>query len=119
MCVTCKIPLNVAESPQANRERAYIQELIDEGLDEGPDQACPRRSVRLHRPRPAAGQRLRPDRVPCPRRRGWRCWRGLLTVLLVRWRRRGADSEADPEPTRPLSAGEASRLDADLSRFDR
>ena len=35
MCVTCKIPLNVAESPQANRERAFIQELIDEGRDEG------------------------------------------------------------------------------------
>ena len=34
MCVTCKIPLNVAESPQADRERAYIQELIDEGKDE-------------------------------------------------------------------------------------
>ena len=25
MCVTCKIPLNVAQSPQADRERAYIQ----------------------------------------------------------------------------------------------
>ena len=29
MCVTCKIPLNVAESPQADRERAFIQTLID------------------------------------------------------------------------------------------
>ena len=34
MCVTCKIPLNVAESPQADRERAFIRELIDEGRDE-------------------------------------------------------------------------------------
>ena len=31
MCVTCKIPLNVAESPQAEREREYIQGLIDQG----------------------------------------------------------------------------------------
>ena len=34
MCVTCKIPLNVAQSPQADRERAYIQSLIDEGHTE-------------------------------------------------------------------------------------
>ena len=31
MCVTCKIGLTVAQSPQANRERAFIQKLIDEG----------------------------------------------------------------------------------------
>jgi len=35
MCVTCKIPLNVAESPQADRERAFIQSLIAEGKSEG------------------------------------------------------------------------------------
>src|ERR1700731_1559348 len=34
MCVTCKIPLNVAQSPQADRERAFIQGLIDEGQGE-------------------------------------------------------------------------------------
>ena len=34
MCVTCKIPLNVAQSPQADRERAYIQSLIDRGESE-------------------------------------------------------------------------------------
>src|SRR6266850_4973884 len=34
MCVTCKIPLNVAQSPQADRERAFIQSLIDEGRSE-------------------------------------------------------------------------------------
>src|SRR6202035_4097413 len=34
MCVTCKIPLNVAESAQADRERAFIQSLIDRGDSE-------------------------------------------------------------------------------------
>src|SRR5476651_1142143 len=34
MCVTCKIPLNVAQSPQADRERAFIQRLIDQGQGE-------------------------------------------------------------------------------------
>src|ERR1700730_12237173 len=34
MCVTCKVPLNVAQSPQADRERAFIQGLIDAGQTE-------------------------------------------------------------------------------------
>ena len=34
MCVTCKIPLNVAQSPQADRERTLIQTLIARGLSE-------------------------------------------------------------------------------------
>lgn len=33
MCATCKIPLNIAESPQATRERDLIRRLIDRGLD--------------------------------------------------------------------------------------
>ncbi len=34
MCVTCKIPLPIADSLQATRERAFIQRLIDRGLTE-------------------------------------------------------------------------------------
>ncbi len=34
MCVTCKIPLMVAESMQANREREYIRKLIARGDSE-------------------------------------------------------------------------------------
>jgi len=34
MCATCKIPLNVAESPQADRERAFIRTLIAQGRTE-------------------------------------------------------------------------------------
>jgi len=33
MCVTCKIPLNIAESPQATRERDLIRRLIDRDRD--------------------------------------------------------------------------------------
>ncbi len=39
MCVTCKIPLNVAESPQSQRERAYIRGLIAEGKTEARSRA--------------------------------------------------------------------------------
>src|SRR5439155_3072249 len=31
MCVTCKIPLQLAQSPQADRERAFIRALIARG----------------------------------------------------------------------------------------
>ena len=31
MCVTCKIPLNIAEGPQPNRERELIRGLIARG----------------------------------------------------------------------------------------
>ena len=32
MCVTCNVPLNIAESPQASRQRALIRRLVDRGL---------------------------------------------------------------------------------------
>ncbi len=34
MCATCKIPLQVAQSPQADRERAFIEALIAQGRTE-------------------------------------------------------------------------------------
>ena len=98
MCVTCKIPLNVAESPQANRERAYIQELIDEGLDEGQVKHAlvgQYGSTVLGLP-PASGFDLTVYLVPAA---VVAVLAGLLTMLLVRWRRRGADPR--PFPSRP------------------
>ncbi len=118
MCVTCKIPLNVAESPQADRERAYIQELIDEGLDEGQIKHSlvgQYGSTVLGLP-PASGFDLTVYLVPAA---VVAVLAGVLALVLVRWRRRGAGPESVPEPAPPLSAGEASRLEADLSRFDR
>lgn len=32
MCVTCNVPLNIAENPQATRQREFIRRLIDRGL---------------------------------------------------------------------------------------
>ena len=32
MCVSCNVPLFIAESPQADRQRALIRSYIDEGL---------------------------------------------------------------------------------------
>src|SRR5687767_10902010 len=32
MCVSCKVPLNIAESTQGNRQRALINDLVAQGL---------------------------------------------------------------------------------------
>ena len=33
MCTTCNVALNIAEGPQADRQRAFIRGLIAQGLD--------------------------------------------------------------------------------------
>jgi len=116
MCVTCKIPLNVAESPQADRERAFIQSLIDRGLSERQIKralVAQYGSTVLALPS-AHGFDLAAYLVPLAVLMALLAAAGLL---LVRWRRRGS------EPTPASSQGElneadAARLQADLARFD-
>jgi cytochrome c-type biogenesis protein CcmH/NrfF len=117
MCVTCKIPLNVAQSQQADRERAFIQGLIDEGQTET---QIKRALVGQYGPTvlalPSAhGFELTVYLVPLA------AFLALLTtlaVLLPRWRRR-AREQAGPAVAAPrLSSTDAARLDADLARFD-
>ncbi|HUN77440.1 MAG TPA: cytochrome c-type biogenesis protein CcmH [Solirubrobacteraceae bacterium] len=122
MCVTCKIPLLVAQSHQANRERAYIRGLIQEGrtLDE-----IKRDLVEQYGPvvlaLPAShGFDVAAYLVPAAVVLAL-----LLTVaaLLPRWRRHARDAQAAREregATRgALDPADAARLEADMARFDR
>jgi cytochrome c-type biogenesis protein CcmH/NrfF len=117
MCVTCKIPLNVAQSQQADRERAFIQSLIDEGQTEA---QIKRSLVAQYGPTvlalPAAhGFDLTVYLVPLA------AFLALLTtlaVLLPRWRRRAREQAAQAVDSAQLSSADAARLDADLARFD-
>jgi cytochrome c-type biogenesis protein CcmH len=117
MCVTCKIPLNVAQSPQADRERAYIQSLIDEGQTEA---QIKNSLVAQYGPAvlglPAAhGFDLAAYLVPIA---AMILLLGVLAMLLPRWRRQ-ARAPAAHEPRHPaLDAADAARLDADLARFE-
>jgi cytochrome c-type biogenesis protein CcmH/NrfF len=119
MCVTCGIPLPEANSPQAEREKAYIRELVGKGLDEKQVKAAlvaEYGPAVLDLPK-ASGVNLAVYVVP------------PVVVLLAlvglafaipRWRRRGR--ERDPAwsaPARALSDSDAERLDRDLARFDR
>ncbi|HTY97507.1 MAG TPA: cytochrome c-type biogenesis protein CcmH [Solirubrobacteraceae bacterium] len=117
MCVTCKIPLNVAESTQAERERSFIQELIDQGLDEAQIKRAlvgQYGTTVLALP-PASGFDLTVYLVPAA---VVVALAALLGTLLLRWRRRGRSADATPDPVASISPADASRLDADLSRFD-
>ena len=119
MCVTCKIPLMVAESPQADRERAFISSLIAEGRSE----------AQIKR---ALVAQYGSSVLGLPSDHGFNIavylvpvavvvvLAGLLVVLLPRWRRRTrAGFEAEPAAGPSLSPADAARLESDLARFDR
>ena len=126
MCVTCKIPLIVAESPQAERERVLIRGLIGEGQTE----------AQIER---ALVSQYGPAALGLPSAHGFDetaylvplaavlALAATLALLLPRWRRRAGRSEIagsslggrsgeDAAPV--LTAADTARLDADLARFD-
>ena len=117
MCVTCKIPLNVAQSQQADRERAFIQGLIGEGRSEAQIKS-------------ALVAQYGPTVLGLPATHGFDLAAylvplavvlvllGLLAVLLPRWRRRQrSDDGASSTAAQALDPADAARLDADLARF--
>jgi cytochrome c-type biogenesis protein CcmH len=117
MCVTCKIPLEVAESPQADREREFIQGLIDEGQDEA---QIKRVLVAQYGPTvlalPSAhGFDLTVYLVPLV---VLLALLGTLAVLLPRWRRHARAQAGSVLEAPPLDPAASARLDADLARFD-
>jgi cytochrome c-type biogenesis protein CcmH len=117
MCVTCKIPLNVAQSLQANREREFIQTLIDEGQSE----AQIKRSLVAQ---------YGPSVLGLPSTHGFDLTAYLvplavvlalivtLAALLPRWRRRTRAQAPRGASAVALSTIDAARLESDLARFD-
>jgi cytochrome c-type biogenesis protein CcmH/NrfF len=117
MCVTCNVPLNIAQSPQADRERAFIQRLVDEGLTK--DQ-IKRRLKAVYGPNVLAlpsskGFNFAAYAVPI----------ALVLLMLVavailvrRWRRTGGPGPPSPPAPEPAADPEDERrLDEDLARY--
>jgi cytochrome c-type biogenesis protein CcmH len=118
MCVTCKIPLNVAESPQSQRERAFIRGLIAEGKTEAQVKS---ELVAQYGPSvlalpSAKGFDLAAYLVPVA---VVLALLALLGLLLPSWRRHARAQAARTAAAPSLSASDTARLDADLERFDR
>ena len=117
MCVTCKIPLNVAESPQADRERAFIQDLIDRGQSEA---QIKRALVAQY------GSAV----LALPSSGGFGAFAYVVPLAVVlalaaalvllppRWRARQRAAATDTGPPAPLDPEDAARLDADMARFE-
>jgi cytochrome c-type biogenesis protein CcmH len=116
MCVVCNVPLNVAESPQADRERALIRSLIARGRTK---QEVKDALVAEY------GQAV----LATPHGGGvdWAAWAvpaGLIAALVAalavfvpRWRRpRAAPAAAAAAPS--LDAADARRLEEDLARYE-
>jgi cytochrome c-type biogenesis protein CcmH/NrfF len=121
MCVVCGTPLNLAQAPQADRERAFIQRQIDRGLTK--DEIKRRLEDQygasvLALPKDSgfdAAAYIVPVAVV-----------GLallaLAVTVPRWRRARAkrpddDAPTDDAPEEP-TPDEARRLDEELARFE-
>jgi cytochrome c-type biogenesis protein CcmH len=117
MCVTCKIPLNVAESPQATRERVFIRSLIARGLDEGQvkDQLVDQYGASVLGLPADHGFNAAAYLVPLA---AVIVLAGTFFLLLPRWRRRARAQALAESPPTPLAAPDAARLESDLARFD-
>jgi cytochrome c-type biogenesis protein CcmH len=108
MCPTCRTPLNVAESPQADEERAFIRSLIAEGKSKAQIKealAAEYGRAALAVPK-AQGFDATATIVPIAVGVGALA---LLVILLPRWRRRARNT--------PSAAN--ARLDEELRAFDR
>jgi cytochrome c-type biogenesis protein CcmH len=117
MCVTCKIPLNVAESAEATQERVLIRQLIDEGRNEA---QIKRALVAQYGPAVLAlpstkGFQLSAYLVPIA---VVLALVALLALLLPRWRRAARAQQRTQTPPPALSSAEAERLERDMQRFD-
>jgi cytochrome c-type biogenesis protein CcmH/NrfF len=118
MCVSCNVPLNIAESPQAEQEREELRGLVAKGLskDEIKDEL-----VRIYGPNVLAepagdGFDLFAWIVPIGAALGLVA---LGLVLLPRWRRTrpGDDGDDDAGATPALDPSEQARVDADMARL--
>lgn len=120
MCVSCKVALNVAESPQAYRQRELIRRLVDQGLTK--EQVKERLVAEygagvLAMPESDDGINLAAYLIPVA---VVAVLVAIAALLLPKWRRR--------EPAPMVAAGatgggatdaELARLDADLRSRDR
>jgi cytochrome c-type biogenesis protein CcmH len=119
MCVSCREPLAVAQSPQALAERNYIRHLIALGQTKPQiEQALVGQygPAVLGKP-PAHGFNLTVYILPPAI---LVLGIGTLVVLLPKWRRRSRGGGGDPPSDTPglaLDPADAHRLDEELTRY--
>jgi len=119
MCPICGTALNLSESPQADRERAFIRREIAQGKtkEEIKDELVAQYGTRVLAEPPKSGFDLTAWLVP-----GFAIVLAAIAIAvgLWRWRRaaRGSGGPPSQEAGPPLDRADAERLDADLARYD-
>jgi cytochrome c-type biogenesis protein CcmH len=116
MCPVCGTLLQLAESPQAQREKAFIQRLIAEGKSE--DQI-----------KDALVAEYGDEVLALPQDSGFSLSAYVVPIVafvvaamalafgVIRWRRAGSSGRGGPTAAGP-KGDDAERLDADLARYD-
>lgn len=121
MCISCNVPLNIAESAQATDEREEIRRLIAMGLtkDQILDRLVADFGDQILADPPTSGFNITTWLVPIGGVGGVAL---LLVLMLPRWRRRtqGGHEGGGPSPDEPSpSPADLRRLDDDLAATDR
>jgi cytochrome c-type biogenesis protein CcmH len=116
MCPVCGTLLQLAESPQAQRERVFINRLIAEGKDEEQvkDALVAEYGDEVLALPPGSGFSLSAYVVPIV---AFLIAVAALAVGVLRWRR-GGSGGGGPRAAAGPSGEDAERLDADLARYD-
>jgi cytochrome c-type biogenesis protein CcmH/NrfF len=117
MCPICGTLLELADSPQARREKVYVARLVAAGKSKAEikDALVAQYGSDVLATPEASGFDLSAYLVPIL---------ALLVAIPVlafsvsRWRRDGSDSASKRKGTPAPQGEEAERLDADLSRYD-
>ncbi|HET7418352.1 MAG TPA: cytochrome c-type biogenesis protein CcmH [Solirubrobacterales bacterium] len=118
MCPVCGTLLQLAESPQAQREKVFIRGLIDEGKSEAEikDALVAEYGDEVLALPPDSGFSLSAYVVPIV---ALLVAAVALAIGVLRWRRAGGGSGRSGTPRAAGPSGEdAERLDADLARYD-
>jgi cytochrome c-type biogenesis protein CcmH/NrfF len=117
MCPVCGTLLQLAESPQAQRERVFINRLIAEGKTEAQvkDALVAEYGDEVLALPPRSGFSLSAYLVPII---AFLIAAAALAVGVLRWRRAGGGGPDGPAPAAAPSDADSERLDADLARYD-
>jgi cytochrome c-type biogenesis protein CcmH len=117
MCPICGTLLELAESPQALREKAFVKSLIAKGKTRAQikDALVAQYGQEVLALPKASGFDLSAYLVPVI---GFAIATVALAVGVLRWRRHEGPPGSDPPAASGPTGEDAERLDADLARYD-
>ena len=117
MCPVCGTLLQLAESPQAQREKAFIRRLIAEGKTEAQikDALVAEYGAEVLALPQGSGFSLSAYVVPIV---AFIVAAIALAIGVMRWRRAGKGRDEEDTPSVGPKGEDAERLDADLARYD-